>query len=145
MRVDRKINLSDRLQRAILLEELSTAKGWHNVSLSPARPKATHPQHGYYRCVVCPLAKIWLNDTQGANDNGEDFDEKSAHEWLKNHLRGIPVMNKTTGEYLGTVTKSHAEYTVAEMASFIDDVVELLTKCGVNVPPPTKDYAESAA
>ncbi len=142
MRIDRKVNLSDIVQKAILLQELSTSGGMHNVSVGPARAKATHPQHAYYRAVVVPLAKAWLNETQGGQDDGEDFDEDSAHNWLKNHLRGKQIVRPSDGEVIGVAAKSHAEYSVKEMIEFVDDVVALLKDCGVNVPPPDRDYRE---
>lgn len=147
MRAERRVNLGDITQRAILIEELSTAaapgvNAWHNVSITPARPKASQHQHGYYRAVLVPLAKTFLNATQGGDDDGDDFDEESTHNWLKNYLRPIPVVNRKTGEELGVTTKSHSLYTVAEMAEFIDDVTNLLVENGVRVPKPDKNYRE---
>lgn len=143
MRIERKVNLSDLTQRAILLEEVTSARGWHNVSFAPARAKATHPQHGYYRAVVLPLAKAWLNETQGGDDQGHDFSEDEAHEWLKLHLRPIPVVDKRTGEQVSTIAASHSTYTVKDMLEFIDEVIDLLRKFDVNVPPPSREYAKA--
>lgn len=140
MRVERKINLSDFVQRAVLLQELSEAKGWHNVEVSPARPKASQQQHSYYRAVVLPIAKLWLCENQG-----EDFDDTSAHEFLKSSLRGKPVADPETGEQIGTIAKSHSEYTTREMVEFVDDVVELLRRFDVPVPPPDPEWREHRA
>ncbi len=140
MRIDRKVNLSDIVQKAILLQELSTSGGMHTVYVNPARAKASQAQHGYYRAVVVPLAKAWLNETQGGQDDGEDFDEESAHNWLKNHLRGKQIVRPSDGEVIGIAAKSHAEYSVKDMIEFVDDVVDLLRQCDVNVPPPDRNY-----
>src|SRR4051812_25940235 len=97
MRISRKVNLCDIVQMAILFDELSQGrsrpggKNWHNISVSPARVKATYAQHAFYRAVVLPIAKRFLNETQGGDETGEDFDEESAHWWLKTTLRPIPI------------------------------------------------------
>lgn len=137
MRIDRKINLGDITERAILYQELAAGNGFHNVSISPARRGASTPQHRYYRGIVVPLAKAWLNETQGGADDGEDYDEDGAHWFLKIALRPIPIVNKRTGEQIGVTAKSHAKYSLPEMCEYIDEVVKLLADNGVKVPPPS--------
>ncbi len=134
MRIERKIDFSNILERAIFQEELSQTKGWHNVKVGPARRMASTPQHRFYRGVLVPLAKAYLTESQG-----EELDESSTHWFLKTTLRPIPVVNKD-GEEIGVTAKSHGLYELPEMMEFIDDVVKLLTDCGVKVPPPDKDY-----
>lgn len=145
MRTQRKVNLSDPMQRALLVQEIMSATGPHHVEISPARLKASEKQHGYYRAVLVPTAKLWLNETQGGDEWGDDFDEESTHNWLKTFLRGKPVVNRKTGEVVGMAASSHATYSMKDMAEFITDVMDLFDRNEVKYQKPDKDYRQRLA
>lgn len=145
MRIERKLNLSDPTHKGILFQEIGLAGGWHNVAMSPARAKARQAQFGYYFAVVLPLATQWLNETQGGIDEDTEYSDHEADIWLKTYLRGVPVADPRTGEQLSTIVPSKAAFTTKQMFEFTDDVVALLRKFGVKVPPPDKNWRDARA
>lgn len=146
MRIDRKCNLSDPTVKGIILQEIATSTGMHNISVGPARRrKATQEQFGYYFDVVLPLAKQFLNESQGGLEDGEEvieYGDKEADIWLKGYLRGRPVFSKTTGEQIHIAIPSKAFWDTKQMFEYTEDVVKLLRDNNVPVPPPDKNYKE---
>ena len=142
--INRVINLEDAEQWRILQAELAAMKGVVEVTIVKKRKKASREQFGYFFGVVLPIAKRFLNETQGGNEYGDDYADDEADEWLKHYLRGRPVINKKTGEVIGTVVPSKAKFDTKAMAEFVDDVIDLLKKNGYLVPPPDKAYREIA-
>lgn len=143
--INRVVNTEDVQQRLTLLDELHDLfrrGGVYEVTIVKKRRKATREQFGYFYSVVIPLAKRFLDDTQGGPEAEEYFSDDEADQWLKHHLRGVPVVNKKTGEQIGTVVPRKRDFSTKEMAEYVDDVVDFLKKQGVHVPPPDKHYRE---
>jgi hypothetical protein len=145
MAIRRPINFSDPTQWAVLFDELRQLKGIYEVAVTRKRRKATLEQFGYYFGVVLPLAKQWLNDTQGGPDAESEYTEAETDVWLKCHFLGTPVIDKATGEQMSVIAPSKATFNTRQMAEFVDDVIRLLTSFKVPVPPPDKNYREARA
>jgi hypothetical protein len=144
MPIKRTIDFSDAQHWAVLFDELRRLKGPHEVQVTRKRVKASAAQFGFYHGVVLPLAKDWLNETQGGNAAGEDYTEAEADDWLKSHLLGKPVIDKRTGEQVGTIAPSKATFDTKQMSDFVNDVIDLLTRFGVRVPPADREYRRTA-
>jgi hypothetical protein len=140
MKIDRTINFDNPSEWAVFFDELRRLKGPQRVQVWRERRKARQQQFGYYFGVLLPLAKDYLNETQGGKDEDTGFDENDADVWLKTELRGREIYNKQTGEYLGKVIPSKATWDTAQMAAFVTDVMALLAKGGVKVPAPDRNW-----
>jgi hypothetical protein len=153
--IDRDVN-DDPIERAVLISELSQLRGRLHVTVTPKRKAplmAKHSQHGYYRPVVQPIVRQFLNETQGGMDDGDggirEFTPDEAHHWIKSYLaeRGLigrPVVNRN-GEPRGFVVPSCGNMTARQMWDFTDHVVTFLTGQGYRVPPPNKQWREARA
>ncbi len=150
MTIDRKVNLSDFMHKAILQQEFAQAEGWHEFKVRPVRVKATQEQFAYYYAVILPIAAQWLNQTQGGAEDRDgvihDFDADAADVWLKLELRGREVVNPKTGELMGKVPPLKRHWDVLTMVRFVDDVIGLLKDGGCrNIPPPDKEWKAARA
>jgi hypothetical protein len=144
MKIDRPVDFDDPTQWSILFDELRRIKGRKRVQVWTERRKAKPNQFGYYFQVILPIAKDFLNETQGGDEQGNDLDEDDTDLWLKNHLRGRDVYNKRTGEYMGRVIPSKAVWDTHERYTFVDDVIALLRAGGVKrIPPSDKNWREA--
>lgn len=152
--IDRDVD-DDAIQRAVLIDEIVHLKcGRIHVTVTPKRKapaKARQVQHGYYRAVVLPVVRRFLNDTQGGMPDGDgfrEFTDAEAHDWIKRELAtdgiiGVPVVNKRTGEQTGYVTPSCADMGIMEMFRFTEAVAARMTREGCRVPPPDKNWREA--
>jgi hypothetical protein len=146
--IDRDIDPRQRAQVGVLMAEIAECTGHVHVMVTPKlrRPPASREQHGYYRAVVLPIARLWMNQTQGGMPDSyggfRDFTADEAHRWLKNELLGKPMHDPNTGEILSVCAPSCAKMNTKQMFQFTERVVDFLTYLGQTVPPPDKLWRE---
>jgi hypothetical protein len=143
--IDRDINVSQPNEWAVFFDELRQLKGVHSVEIHKRRRKASQEQHGYYRAVVLPIARRWLNETQGGIEDDRDYTDAEAHVWLKAEFAGRPVIDPKTGECRSPIAKSCAEMSSVEMFELTDAVVQHLHNQWWRVPPPDREWRENRA
>ncbi len=147
--IDRDVE-DDAMERGILVGEIMETRGRLRVVVFVKARKRTptQKQHAYYRSVVAPIARRWLNETQGGMPDGKggfrDFTKKESHEWWKDTLLGQPIVHPKTGEVLqGVVSPSCAELSEVQMFDFTEAVADTLRSFGARVPLPDKDWKEA--
>lgn len=148
--IDRDICPRDKVQLGIAMAELGEcSEKIVHITVTPKRRKspARIAQHGYYRACVLPIARMFMNESQGGmpDETGgfRPFTADEVHTWLKVKLIGNPTVNTTTGEIDVSVVPSCARMSAKEMFHFTELVIEFLKQNEVNMPPPDPGWREA--
>jgi hypothetical protein len=154
--IDRDVD-DDAIQRAVLIDEIVHLKcGRIHVTITPKRKapaKARQIQHGYYRAVVLPFVRRFLNETQGGMPDGDgfrDFTPDEAHVWMKAEAAaegviGAPVIDKRTGTVKSYVVPSCAGMSTIAMYRMTEFACERLAREDERwrPPPPDRNWREA--
>ncbi len=134
MTISRPCNLADPVQRQLLFQSIrALPPGRYEVRIEP-RERATPAQRGYLHGVVVPMLAALLFETQGT-----EFGDEDAWEWAKLRFRPRETVDPLTGE-VRVVGRSTRRMSKGELFAFTDELIQFLTECGVDVPPPDPNY-----
>lgn len=123
------VNFADVRERANFRRMVDTLDGLKRVTIKAYRRTRTSQQNRYLWGVVYPAF------VQFRQEQGEEFDTAMAHDFFKLKFLRQTVVNKETGEVLGTTVPSTTKLNTAEMAEYIDKIVAWCADYGISVPP----------
>lgn len=134
------INFDDMNAKRQFIVFAGSLRGQVRVEFIPYRPRRSDRQLRYYwPCVVVPFAH-WLHD-----ENGEKYDEQAAHEILKAEYLTIQVVNKETGERLGSYVGSTGDLDRPGFWDYVEKCRDHLAKyCHIVTQDPDRNNASVA-
>lgn len=102
-------------QKRALLSRIGALRGRWRVELTHFRPRRTEKQNAFYwPGVVVPFADYL---------SAQDYDittAEQAHEILKARFLTVDVVNKETGETIGTRVRSTTELDIGEFQLYVE-------------------------
>lgn len=129
------LDFSLKKHRDLLIDKINSLRGIHRVEIKRVKNQRSLSQNSYLWGVVYPAILPTLIDA-----SGEDIDSLEVHEMFKAKFLREAMVNKSSGEVIGSLIRSSVDLDVAEFSMFLQKVIEFAyDKLGVVVPPAT-DY-----
>ncbi len=127
------IDCSDKPRLQMFLGQVRLLEGQHRFSVKKYRAKRSDRQNRFYWPVFVQPFYEWLKDA--------GFDEvrtaDDAHEMLKYRFLTVDIIDKSTGESIGTTVRSTATLDTKEFNEYLDRCAQFLAEfCGIVVPEP---------
>ena len=122
---------SDRLRCLRVLDGL---KGKWRIDFKRYRPRRSDAQNAYYWGVMIPHVKEGLAEAWG-----ESLSSDEVHEYLKSLFLTKPIVNRRSGELVGTRPGSSSKLDVGEFIEYSDKVILWAAEyLGVEIPSPSR-------
>jgi hypothetical protein len=126
------LNLSDPNVRAMLVKHVDSLRGLKRVDIIDYRPRRSDRQNRFLHGVIVAQFGEHLRTTCDPAITNE-----AAKEFLKRRYLTRPLINRITGEEIGSITAKTSELSTAEMCGFLDNCIRFLTQeCGLTVQDP---------
>lgn len=131
---DRIINFDDANERARVMQGIHQMRGTWRFIIKRYRKRRSDAQNAYYWGVVVPAVRQGLIEAWGETLSGDE-----VHEYLKSMFLMKPIVNRATGELVGTRPGSSAKLDIAEFGEYADRIAVWAGEyLGVEVPPPER-------
>jgi hypothetical protein len=117
---DQIIDLSNPLQKRLLLDFIKTRDGLHVVEVRKLRDQRSLAQNAFLWGVVYPRVLAGVREAWG--DDETTIDE--IHEFLKRRYLSKPLVNRRTGEVMGHTEPSTASLDTKEFGAYLDNITK---------------------
>lgn len=132
MKHDRIVDFNDERQRRRVVEGLSSMRGKWRIEIKRYRKRRSDAQNAYYWGVLVSEIRSGLEEVWG-----ERLSADEVHEYLKSMFLTKPIVDRRSGDLVGTRPGSTAKLDVNEFVEFVDKVIIWAAEyLSVDVPTP---------
>lgn len=126
-------NLDKPTQRTSLMNVINAWTGMVRVSIKKAHRGRTLNQNGYYWAAILPAIRDGMEEMWGENLSVDE-----VHLFLRSRFLDKPVVNRETGEQMGSTAGSTAKLDVSEFVTYLDSCIKFAGEY-LNVEVPEAD------
>jgi len=102
-------------------------------AITKAKKKRSNPQNAFYWGVIVPIVK------NGLLEIGYKLTNERTHDFLKERFLKEDLVNETTGEIMGTVSKSTSSLTTSQFMDYMAEIQQFSAEyLGVQIPEPNE-------
>ena len=116
-------------------------KAWQDnnihIVISKADNKRTLQQNRYFHAVMVPIAKMFLEETQGIKFSTEQTKSWIYQEILGFHLEEVNIADKTYYELIG---KRMSKMTTVEFNEAKEQIQKWFAELDIHIPDPNPNY-----
>jgi hypothetical protein len=129
--IETDLNLSDVLNKQLLMSNIAHMQGPYEIAIKPIDPKRSNQANRYWhKCVVQTFQRYMAAQ-------GQHFTHDQCHEYLRDRFaKREPIFDPATGEVIDFMPAASSKMSKVEFGDLIEAASEWMRGMNIVVPTP---------
>lgn len=129
--IETDLNLTDVLNRQLLMSNIAHMQGPYAISIKPIDPKRSNQANRYWhKCIVDTFRQYMAAQ-------GQHFTHDQCHEYLRDRFaHRPPIFDPATGEVIDYMPASSSKMNKAQFGELIEAASEWMQSLNIILPTP---------